>query len=83
MRRSDREVGDSEYRISGREIALVEFLTRRIVQQNARMTIGWRTLDVWPYSACSGSKDYGTSVSIVEQFFGAIAETPMFPLQFH
>lgn len=82
MRRSDREVGDNEYRISGSEMELEEFWTRRIVQQNARMAIEWRTLYVWPYSACGGRKDYGTGVSIIEQFFGAVAETPVFPLYF-
>lgn len=62
VRRSDREAGDKDDRISERETTLVDFL------------------NMWPYPTRSWCENYGTSISIAQQFLSTVSETSVFPL---
>lgn len=83
VRCPDREVGDKEDRISGRETDLEDVWTRRVVQQNARMFTAWRTLNMWSYGARGRGEDYRTGTGVVEQLFSPVAETSVFVLSLH
>lgn len=54
----DREAGDKEDRISGRETDLEDVWTRRVVQQNVRMVTARRTSNMWSYGARGRRENY-------------------------
>ena len=83
VRCPDKEVGDKEDRISGRETDLGDVWTRRVVQQNVGVVTARRTLNMRSYGARGWRENYRTGIGVVEQLFSPVAETSVFVLSLH